>query len=83
MKKKTYKIKKTKKLVKKLKSYWLVYGCIVDNYYEEIRKLEEKMEKETGIKGIEIFFCDGEAVGIGNADRSMELIHDDDLGGLK
>ena len=33
------------------------------------------MEKVTGIKGIEFYHCDGEIAGIGNADRSMSLIH--------
>jgi len=37
------------------------------------------MEKATGIKGIEFFWCDGEIAGIGNMSRTLPLIHDTEL----
>ena len=76
--KKKYKIKKTNKLIKKLCPYWRVYNSIKDKYYKAVNKLNTKMEKETGIKGIEIFESEY-GVGIGNADRTMKLIHGDEL----
>ena len=36
--------------------------------------IEMWMERETGIKGIEFFACDGDYVGVGNGDRTMKLI---------
>ena len=57
------------------KKYWKELSQIEDSYYDKIRTLEEKMEKETGIEGIEFFWCDNEIVGIGDCGRSMKLIH--------
>lgn len=80
MKKKVYKIKKTKKLIKKLKPYWKVLSVINNQHRKTIYKLEKQMEKATGIKGIEFFMSDlGEYAGIGNLSRTMELIHEREL----
>lgn len=76
----SYKIKKNKKLIKKLQPYWerlqryeSVFECVIKN-------LEEQMERETGIKGIYFFQCDGESVGIGNINPIlMDLIHNEEL----
>jgi len=73
------KIKKTKKLIKKLKSYWKKLREIESQHSRMIYRLEKAMEEETGIDGIEFFFCDGEYAGIGNLERSMELIHSKEL----
>ena len=50
-----------------------------DEFYEELFKLEKLMEKETKIEGIEFFIPDGGIVGIGNAQRTMRLIHAHEL----
>ncbi len=70
-----YKIKKTKKLIKQLKPYWKRMKYIRDKFNGQLYKLEEEMERALGIEGIEFFFCDNEIIGIGNAERNMELIH--------
>ena len=72
--KKEYKYPKTKELIKKLKPYWTEVQLILDEFYGQLNILEKKMEKETGIDGIEFFFMDNEIVGIGNAERTMDLI---------
>ena len=76
---KKYKIKKTKKLIKLLKSSWQAFKTVEDEYYEYIQLIEKKLAKITGIKDIEIFHCDGEGVGIGNYSRTMELIRKEEL----
>lgn len=79
--KKEYKIKKTKKLIKKLQPYWKELDEIQNEFFDKVNKLERKMEKETGIEGIEIFYGNGgvDIVGIGNVSRTMELIHSYEL----
>jgi hypothetical protein len=72
---KKYKYPKTKKLIKRLKPYYEQFKEIEDRYYKEIGDLEREIEGVLGIKNIEFFFCDNECAGIGNADRTMELIH--------
>jgi hypothetical protein len=60
---------------KLLKRYWLVLESIENQFWGRLQGIEEVMEKETGIKGIEFFWCDNSIVGIGNMDRTMKLIH--------
>lgn len=69
------KIKITRKLLRILKVYTKLYGKIEGKYYKELNRLEKMMERETGIEGIEFFFVDNELAGIGNAERTMKLIH--------
>ena len=69
------KIKITRKLLRILKVYTKIYGKIEGKYYKELNRLEKMMERETGIEGIEFFFVDNELAGIGNAERTMKLIH--------
>ena len=76
---KNYQINKTKSLIKKLKPYWAKFKKIEDKYYEEMFEIEKEMSKELKIKDLEIFFCDGEAVGVGSYCRNMELIRKEDL----
>ena len=67
LKKRKYKVKITPKLIKILKKYWDEYRAVEDAYNIEICHIEEKMEKETGIKGIEFFRSDGGSIcGIGD-----------------
>ncbi len=74
-----YKIKITPKLLRKLKLWWGVYKLVEMKYWEQITDLEDRASKSTKIKDIEIFFCDNEAVGIGNASRTMPLTQRDKL----
>lgn len=67
-------IKITPKILRILKAYTRLFKKIEGKYYSSIDKLEKQMRKETGIKDIEFFFCDGEFSGIGNNERTMELI---------
>ncbi len=64
-----------KELIKKLKPYWKEYQELDVLHRTLVYELEKKMEKGTGIKGIEFIYCDNECVGIGNEERTMELIH--------
>lgn len=73
------KAKKTKKLIKQLKPYWKEVRKLESKFYKQLYKLQDKMRKETNIKGLEFFYCDGENVGIGNESRDMELIYDHEL----
>jgi hypothetical protein len=75
---KKYKIKVDKKLLKRLKIFWKFFKIIENKYWNDINKLEEDFKKEFGIN-IEFFHCDGGCVGIGNYDRTMKLIHKDEL----
>ena len=79
MKKKTYKIKKSSKLMKQLKPFLTTLSLIEDVYWSSIQDLDKKLAKATGIKDIELFHSDGSVVGIGNASRTMELIQRDEL----
>ena len=75
-KSKSYPIKAPSKKV--LKKYWAELEIAENHFYEWVGSIEAKMEKETGIKGIEFFRSpDGGCYcGIGNADRTMRLVQD-------
>ena len=75
------KIKITHKLLKILKAYTKLFSKIEGKYYSGLNKLEKQMQKETGIKDIEFFFCDGEFTGIGTPSEpeKMKLIHRGEL----
>ncbi len=72
---KLVKIKPNKKQLKIIKKYWKTYLNVENSYYKQVSDIEKIISKLTGIKDIEIFFCDNEAVGIGNIERTMSLIH--------
>ena len=76
---KNYKYPKTKKLIKQLKPFLLTYKLIEERYWKEICKIEKEIQELTGIPNIELFFCDNELAGIGNSERTMELIHRHEL----
>ena len=59
----------------KLRDYFDEFSKIEGEYWGKVQNLEKLMEKKTKIKGIEFFFSDNECVGIGNADRTMKLVH--------
>ena len=68
------KVKMTKELFGILRAYTKLFGRIEKRYYKKIDNLEKIMQQETGIKDIGFFFCYGECVGIGNQERTMDLI---------
>jgi len=73
--KKKYKIIPTKEQILIIKAYWEKFYEVENEFYSRIQDLEKDLERETKIKGIEFFACDGEYCGVGNADRTMKLIH--------
>lgn len=70
--KKRYVVKPPSKRI--LRKYWNEMEKVSDIFYGQIQEIEKRMEKETGIKGIEFFSSDGSYCGIGNADRTMPLV---------
>ena len=76
---KNYPIEVDKELIDKLKPFWHDLKVKESEFYRLVSVIEEIMEKRTGIKGIEFFQCDGEYIGIGNAERTMRLIGCEEL----
>lgn len=72
---KNYKVIPNKVQKRIIKCYWNKFKEIENDFYNRMQYLEKDLEIETNIKGIEFFSCDGEYVGVGNADRTMKLIH--------
>lgn len=72
---KKYTIIPTKEQKRIILAYWVKMKEIEDTYYARVNELEKELARETGIKDIEFFFCDNECAGVGNADRTMKLIH--------
>jgi hypothetical protein len=69
-----YKYKKTKKLLKKLTPYWLRYQKLIDRFDYELDLINKSMQiEDVGIPGI-MLYTENNCRGIGNKDRSMELI---------
>jgi len=73
------KITPTKTQIAILKLYWDMFQAEQSLFYGRIGELEKAMSKKTGIKDIEFFQCDGDWVGIGNAERTMKLIQREEL----
>jgi len=67
-----------KQLIKVLKPFWQMAKNADKEYYRSLEEIEKVMRKETGIKDLEIFLCDGLA-GIGNESRTMDLIDFEEL----
>ena len=60
---------------KVLRKYWDSLQIYQETFCNMVSSIEEIMEKETGIEGIEfVRGCDGHYCGIGNIDRSMKLV---------
>lgn len=76
---KRYKTKKTKKLIAQLKPYWKAYRKLSGEFHRKVYALEKQMSKEMGVKNMQFFMCDNEVVGIGNLNRTMDLVHGRDL----
>jgi len=75
----TNKIKLTHEQLEKLKFWWKIFQQAENEYWQRVGDLERKISKHVGIKDIEIFHSDNTAVGIGNYDRTMPLIHREKL----
>ena len=56
------------KYFKEAESAYNIYSMLLND-------IEKKMAKETGIEDIEFFFCGGDLAGIGNASRTLKLVH--------
>jgi hypothetical protein len=69
-----YKYKKTKKLLKQLTPYWIRYQKLLERFDYELDLINKSMlNVDVGIPGIQIIES-SYGKGIGNKDRSMELI---------
>ena len=68
-------IKVTPKLLKQLHFYWPKVKLVQEKYWQEIAKMEKELEELTGIKDIELFHSDNDIAGVGNAERTVRLIH--------
>ena len=70
-----------KKDIKILKKYWKELNKIKLRFYYEVEDLEDRMRNNSRIhtKGLEFFWIDGEIVGIGNTDRTVKLLQQEDL----
>jgi hypothetical protein len=81
LKKKIYKIKPNKVQMKILREGWKRFQRDFDYFWGEISITEKWMSRKTGIEGIEFFKDDmcGDWCGVGNADRTMALIHREEL----
>jgi len=63
----------------KLAPFWKEASEATDAYHMKLSEIETRMYEATKIEGIIFWFGDDGIAGIGNLDRSMELIHDIDL----
>jgi len=77
--KKKYPIKPTEKQLNLMKFYWAMLGCEETRFYAKIGELERKMSEDTGLDALEFFQVDNDFVGIGDYDRTMKLIHREEL----
>jgi hypothetical protein len=69
----------TPELIEKLKPFWKKMRKAEDQFICDLNAIESEISKATGIEDIVFFWSDNEIVGIGNAGRNMELIHDGEL----
>jgi len=72
-------IKKTPELMAKLAPFWKEAAEAADAYRMKLSEIETRMYEATKIEGILFWMGDDGLAGIGNLDKSMELIHDIDL----
>jgi regulator of PEP synthase PpsR (kinase-PPPase family) len=60
---------------KQAKKYFEELYKITEEFHRKVDALEYRMAEETGIEDIEFFWADNSICGIGNASRTMPLIH--------
>jgi len=77
--KKKYPIKPTEKQLEVMKLYWAMLQTEISLFYGKVGKLERDMSDGTLIDGLEFFQVDNDFVGIGNYDRTMNLIQREEL----
>lgn len=70
---------KPKLTKKQAKKYFAMLSRAEDLHSANVMSIEKIMAKETGIEDIEFFMCDNWYCGIGNASRTMKLIHREDV----
>ena len=73
-KKKNKKIVPTESQLDTIRFYWNRMETLESRFYKDLELLEQEMEEDTKIKGIEFFWCNNEIVGVGNFARTMDLI---------
>lgn len=76
---KKYSLKPTKKQLEVIKLYWAMLQQEELRFLNRVYELERDMVNKTGIQELEFFRCDGDYVGIGNIDRTMKLIQQEEL----
>jgi len=77
--KKKYPIKPTEKQLEVMKLYWSMLQAELNIFYGKVGELERKVSRDTNLDALEFFQCDGDFVEIGNYDRTMKLIHREEL----
>lgn len=76
---KKYKIKPTKKQLAIMSLYWKMLKEEENLFWAALRRLENKMQYETGINDLEFFQADGGWLGIGTGSQTMKLIQGEEL----
>jgi hypothetical protein len=66
---------KKKLTTQRIKKYFELLAEAEDEFSASVGAIESLMQLDTGIKGLEFFYCDNSIVGIGTEDRKMKLIH--------
>jgi hypothetical protein len=69
----------TPELIEKLKPFWKKMQKAEERFICDLNTIESEISEATGIEDVVFFWSDNEIVGIGNAGRNMELIHDSEL----
>jgi hypothetical protein len=77
---KKYSVKPNKEQLKLMKMYWKKLQELESDYFKKVTILETNLSNATGIRYAEFFMSEyGYFCGIGNAERTMELIPDTEL----
>lgn len=79
MKKKIYTLKPTKKQLETMKLYWAMLKQEENLFYVKVYELEKNMSEMVGLEDLEFFQTESGFAGIGNMDRTMNLIHSKEL----
>jgi hypothetical protein len=79
MKKKIYTLKPTKKQLETMKLYWAMLKQEENLFYVKVYELEKNMSERVGLEDLEFFQTESGFAGIGNMDRTMNLIHSKEL----
>ena len=66
-------------LLEIMKLYWAMLQTELSLFYGRVGQLERDMSDATKIDALEFFQCDNEFAGVGNYDRTLKLIHSNEL----